>query len=287
MALSVVQAVSLGNSGTAGATSVAPTISPVTVGHLVVCCVTGVSASSTITLSMTDSSAQTWASGVTAEGHDSLGVEHHDWVAPRDGRRVGQPNYLTTTIFYKLSSAAITTVTAKSAATCGLACTFFEIGGTDTSPVDVTAFAPATPLTAKNTAPTLTAGSATAQASEIAIGVIGTLSSTTGETIGSVTTGWNAETGRTGELSSTYWASQFAFYQILSSTATLTLGGTLGIAAYWSVAIMTFKSPAVAGGNPIVMLNSKRVGDLWAPVRKLWKPERRIFVPQLVAARAA
>src|ERR1035437_8372110 len=204
MALSVVQAVGAAPTGTGGFTTASPAISTVTAGDLVVCAVMGGAANGTgYTLSVTDSASQSWTSGASA---------------------IVYAAYFGVAIFYKANSAAITTVTAHngtSGTDNGLACQFFEIAGAaTTTPADVTDTAKGA---TSSTAMTVTAGGATAQANDIAVGAFGSWSNVATDSVSGVTAGWSAKTALHGECGTVpYWPALFPYYQILSSTATLT-----------------------------------------------------------------
>lgn len=213
MAISVVQAVGAA-SGSSAATSVSPSISPTTAGSLVVLCVAGANGVSPYPpYTISDSSSQAWAQGPGGAGSNGA--------------------YTSGYIFYFENSASITSVAVTTTTSyTSLACFFFEVSGIATSSAaDVSAEDGPLGSTAM---PTVTASGPTAQANEIAIAMV---ASNGGPSATGITGGWTAEAV---SLSGYRDVRVQPFYQILSSTTTLSIGGS-GTAS-WLVAFESFEA---------------------------------------------
>ena len=215
-------------STTAGATSLSPTITAVTPGNLVVVAFAYYnSAVKNPSLSVSDSSSQTWTAGPTCA--------------------IEGATYGKAAMFYFPNSAAITTVSCASGASAigAMAAVFWEVtGAAATTPADVSLAAPGGGST--GTAATGTAGSATAAANELALG--GIFSGGSSITISGETAGWTPETKVQGAITGTaYDTDIFPAYQAsIASGTTLTLAATLQYAVYWGVLFQTFKAAAAA-----------------------------------------
>jgi len=216
VALSIVQAVSAGT-GESTSGTLSPTIEAAGAGDLVVLVVSSVN-TVVHTISVSDSASQEWTLATSAVLYNA-----------NDGA---------ISIYYVQNSYAITSVTITPSSPTNMSCGFLEVSGVSaSSPLDQTATA--TSGTGSSTAATASA-SETTQASEIAIGAIGTYAGN--PTISGVTSGWTAGPAKVEEQDAAF----FSYYQILSSKTALTLAGTLGSGTYWGDVIATFV--AASGG---------------------------------------
>jgi hypothetical protein len=199
----------VGNSGGATAVStLSATLSATTAGNLLVIAVASRSGVAITTPTITDSSSGTnvWALAKEATGSTNVAD-----------------------IFYSKSTASVTSITATFSATVSLTVFAWEFSGIALSPLDQTAGASAT-----STAPNSGATATTAQAVEVAVGLM----QANGSSAITAVTGLTAETAQSALVTAENEVSQ-AGYSILSATGTPSFSGTV-TSTHWNAVIATF-----------------------------------------------